>query len=86
MARQQDDWGAAEPIRQVGVRAYNAAKSYLSRVPSGRKDPPRDTSTHDRLVREANESFRKSSARTTTTRTPAKRKSASRSAARRSSR
>lgn len=93
MAR-QDDWGAAEPIRQVGVRAYNAVRNIGRKVPP-RASAPRDTSTHDRMVSEANESFRRRAEREKTAARPAarpaarsatKRKTATRSSQRRSSR
>ena len=71
----QTNWGPAEPIRQVGVRAYRA----LTRADQATsRQPTRDTSWHDSQVRKANESFRQAAAR----KAAAKRKTASRSASR----
>ena len=77
------DWGPAEPIRQVGVRAYrawNRADEATSRRPA------RDTSWHDSQVRRANESFRAAAAKRSAAKRKPARKSVSRSSRRSSSR
>ena len=76
----QTNWGPAEPIRQVGVRAYRAwNRADEATSPSrSRKPAPRDTSWHDSKVRQANESFRRLAERERA----AKRKTGSRPASR----
>jgi hypothetical protein len=71
------DWGPAEPLRRIAARISalsdraGGADRTVGRGGGGGK---RNTSWHDRKVREANESYRQA----------AKRKSASRSSARKS--
>jgi hypothetical protein len=82
----QTNWGPAEPIRQVGVRAYRAVSRANQATSPQRKQ---DTSWHDSAVRKANESFRDAAKRKSAKRSSARKsfsRSASRSSARSSSR